>query len=324
MLEAILSFSLIVYPLIELPRPLTAALASFPFPLQTPAPVPLPTLPPPARMSWGNALRLSGWVVSALLVVVLGWLILGALLVIVAAGDWWGIRRRVARRQQQDFAAYEEAFTHYLAYPALLAAHEQAKAAAATPAAINRYRATRVADVLRRTASFQRIPAGDFQPPQGRSEASFGHYLRQNFGGEHIFTACRVRAGSAWYYPDLIYSDSTGLRVDIEIDEPYVWATGKPHHCIGQDDARNAFFLQQQWLVLRFTEEQVARYPMSCCQLLADLIFQVTGQHYAPRSYHERLAPQPQWDWAEAKRLAAVHSRKSYEANLVFYKEEEL
>jgi hypothetical protein len=133
-----------------------------------------------------------------------------------------------------------------------------------------------------------------------------------------------VRVGSTWYYPDFIYSDATGLRIDIEVDEPYVWTTGEPRHCLGQDEARNAFFLQQQWLVLRFTEEQVARYPMACCQQLADLIYHVTGQHYAPRSYRERLAPQPQWDWAEAKRLAAVESRKSYAANLIIYAEEEL
>lgn len=275
-------------------------------------------------MSWVTALRLSGWAISVLLVVALGWQMLGALLVVLAAGDWWGIRHRAARRQQQAMAAYQEAFAHYLAYPALLAAHDQAKAAAATPEVIGRYRATRVADVLTKAAAFQRVPTGDFQPSQGRSEATFKHYLQQNFGSEHIFTACRVRVGSSWYYPDLIYSDAAGLRIDIEIDEPYVWATGKPHHYLGQDDARNAFFLQQQWLVLRFTEEQVVRYPMCCCQLLADLIFHATGQHYAPRSYRERLTPQPRWDWAEAKRLAAVESRKSYEANFIYYEEEEL
>lgn len=256
--------------------------------------------------------------------VALAWQLLGVFLVVLAAGDWWGMRRRTARRQQQAMAAYQEAFAHYLAYPDLLAAHKQAKAAAATPEAIRGYRATRIADVLTQAASFQQIPSGDFQPPQGRSEVSFGHYLHQNFGREHIFTACRVRVGSSWYYPDFIYSDATSLRIDLEIDEPYVWATGAPHHCLGQDEARNAFFLQRQWLVLRFTEEQVVRYPMACCQVLADLIFHVTGQHYPPRLYRERLAPQPQWDWAEAKRLAAVESRKSYEANLVYCEEEEL
>lgn len=241
---------------------------------------------------------------------------------VLAAGDWWGIRRRAARRHQQALATYQEAFAHYLAYPNLLADYNQAKATAATPEAISRYRATRVANVLTKAAPFQQVPAGESQPTQGRSEATFVHYLQQNFGHEHISTACRVRVGSAWYYPDIIYSDAAGLRIDIEIDEPYVWATGKPHHCLGQDDDRNTFFLQQQWLVLRFTEEQVVRYPMCCCQLLADLIFHVTGQHYAPRSYRERLVSQPQWDWAEATRLAAVESRKSYEANFIYYEQE--
>ncbi len=186
-------------------------------------------------------------------------------------------------------------------------------------AVVSRYRAGRVANVLAGAAPFRPVPPGEFQPPQGRSEAAFVQYLRQNFGPAHIFTHCRVRvdemrSGPEWYYPDIVYGEASGLRIDIEIDEPYVWTTGEPHHCQGQDDARNAFFLRKNWVVLRLTEEQVVRYPLRCGQLLAALVFQFTGQHHAPRTHPERRAPQPPWDWAEATRLAARRARESYGA----------
>ena len=315
---------MLTYPLVELPRALTAALESFPFPLTPPTAASMPTLPQSTGLTAGRLLRFGGWLLLVLAMgMVLHWEILAGLSAILAGGDWWWSHCRAARQQQAARTAYEEAFAYYLAYPALVAAHEQAQAQATTPAVLARYRAERRASVLAGARSFHRIPPGEYRPPRGRSEAYFVHYLAQNFGTEHIFTSCRVRITDrpTWYYPDIVYSDETGLRIDIEIDEPYVWATGEPHHYVGQDDARNAFFLQHSWVVLRLSEEQVVRSPMCCCQLLAALIFHLTGQHYAPRSYRERLLPQPQWDWQEAMHLAAIESRKSYEANLIYHEQ---
>lgn len=315
------------YPLIELPRALRAALDSQPFPLAPPPPVALPVLPPAAQLPLAVRLGLGAFGVGSL-GLWLGQMPSCALVFMLLAGlGWWGAHRRAAHTDQRALAAHQAALAHYLAYPDRVRAYEQAQAIATTPAAVARYRAGRVAAVLAQARCFQYIPAGEYHPPTGRSEALLAHYFRQNFGTDHIFTKCRVRTADlpnrdGWYYPDLIYSDAAGLRIDIEIDEPYVWATGEPHHYVGQDDARNAFFLRHHWLVLRLSEEQVARYPMRCCQLLAELIFRVTGQHYAPRTYRERLEAHPQWDWAQAKHLAAVQSRKSYQANLVLYDED--
>jgi hypothetical protein len=308
------------YPIVEVPRALTGALTSFPFPLKSPILAPLPKLPTPAHLTWGTWLRLSCWASALVVLVAFGWETLALLLALLAASDVWWLRRRATSQYQDALAVYQLAFMQYLDNPKLVAAYEQAKAAAAMPEVIARYRVERIANVLTNAAPFQRIPADAFQPPKGRSEAHFAHYIQKNFGSEHLFLNCRVRVaegprGLDWYYPDLIYRDATGLCIDIEIDEPYLWSTGEPHHYIGQDDARNAFFLRHNWAVLRFTEEQVVRYPMSCCQVLAALIFDLTGQHYAPRLYRERLPPYPQWDWTQAKHLAASESRKSYQAN---------
>jgi hypothetical protein len=171
---------------------------------------------------------------------------------------------------------------------------------------------------------FEPIPPRAYRPASGYSEAHFAFHLRAAFGAAQIFTQCRVPrpagarggAGEAWYYPDFVYADATGLRIDIEVDEPYVWASGAPHHCLGQDAARNAYFIRGNWLVVRFSEEQVARYPVACCQLLAALVYQVSGTPYPLRHYRERVPEQPCWDWAAAQQLAAQQSRTSYWADL--------
>jgi hypothetical protein len=51
------------------------------------------------------------------------------------------------------------------------------------------------------------------------------------------------------YSADFILVHSSGLSIDIEIDEPYVGHTKEPHHCIdqGKDEIRNEFFTSTVW-----------------------------------------------------------------------------
>jgi hypothetical protein len=56
------------------------------------------------------------------------------------------------------------------------------------------------------------------------------------------------------YTPDFIYQDKKwNLYIDIEIDEPYVKNTKKPIHV--DDSTRNEFFLESNWIIIRFAEE---------------------------------------------------------------------
>ena len=60
-------------------------------------------------------------------------------------------------------------------------------------------------------------------------------------------------------------------------------------------------------------EEQAVCSSMTCCQVLAAPIFHLPGRHYSARKYSGRPVPQPQWDWVEAKCLAASRSRDAYQ-----------
>ncbi|WP_024547023.1 hypothetical protein [Picosynechococcus sp. NKBG15041c] len=119
------------------------------------------------------------------------------------------------------------------------------------------------------------------------------------------------------YSPDVCYVHD-GIYFDIEVDEPYtLWNGGyKPIH--GYDDPkdskRNNFFLNKGWVVIRFSEEQVARYPASCAKTIAQVVEQLT-QEPLPRSLTniKDLRLQPRWTTEEARELADRNHRQTYD-----------
>ncbi len=117
------------------------------------------------------------------------------------------------------------------------------------------------------------------------------------------------------YSPDIAYIDkTTNLHIDIEVDEPYIYHSKEPYHYIGKDDRRNNFFLDCGWLVIRFSEEQVACYPESCCKAVAQAIAEVTGDDEIMRQFEDvlDLTPIPQWTEEEAHIMAIENYRDEY------------
>lgn len=287
-----------------------------PSPVEPPIP-PVPVYPVPPRgftvlsiVLINSMLLLGTWLLSQHLELL-------AALVIASGGlVWWRTRCRTTARYEQAVASYPAEMSRYQAYPAQRAQYEYALVACSHPETLRSYRAQQVASVLA-ACSIPFFPVSGLEPlpKRGRSEAYFLAFLQQHFGAAKICINHRVpvddeRLKTQWYYPDFIYHDSSGLCIDIEIDEPYALESRKPIHCQGQDDYRNAFFLRKQWVVVRFTEQQVMKHPLLCCQELAALIFHLNGRHYAARFYHERLPQQPQWDQAEALRCARSRTRE--------------
>ncbi len=308
------------YPLVHIPLLLARAHEAVPFPPRAPAPVAPPVVPAsPLIFRLDPAIR---WLALALVLLVgsmvaSGTGALGLLIGIGVCVIWVATRRNYRLHYAQQQQAYHEAGTIYAACLTRLARYEQEQYAFALADDLPRFRRERLAGLLATTLPPQPIPADVLAPPRGRSEAAFLEHLRQHFGANTIFVNCRVpvddpRLGTRWYFPDFVYRDASGLCIDIEIDEPYVWATGLPHHCLGQDEDRNAFFLRKQWAVIRFAEEQVVRQPLLCCQVIAAEVFALTRRHYAARFYWERLVLVPQWDQAHARRMAASRSRAAY------------
>ncbi|MEG4856431.1 hypothetical protein QUB75_01810 [Microcoleus sp. K1-B6] len=164
---------------------------------------------------------------------------------------------------------------------------------------------------------------GKKEAQQGVSEKQFFVYLCRYFSGFYNFCMggeFPIPGTSLRYTADFILvHQPTGLAIDIEIDEPYDGRTGKPHHCVdrNKDNQRNQFFLERNWVVIRFSELQVVKYPDGCCKALARVVSQITGDYRGLVQLQnvKELLPQKQWKVKEAVYMAKAKFRNSYIRN---------
>jgi hypothetical protein len=163
-----------------------------------------------------------------------------------------------------------------------------------------------------------RSPIGVSKAQVGASEPDFAKYLQKYFG-------TMLKPSYAFSIPnsDLVYSADfclvlpSGLSFCVEIDEPYVYESGKPHHCIdrGKDRQRDKFFLAGNWVTIRFSEKQIILEPVACCFLIAKTVDRLTGDSTFTSQFKDgTTAPQldPQWTIAEAQAMANTKYRSSY------------
>lgn len=143
-----------------------------------------------------------------------------------------------------------------------------------------------------------------------QEDTFFWYHLEKYFPGQ-------VKRGYSFhsYTPDFIYIDPiTGNHIDIELDEPYVYDTGEPTHYQGYDDKRNQFFLNNSWAIIRFSEEQIIKYPDSCCKAIAEVVayFRSDETPLEPFINTLDLAPIPHWTQEEAVKMAQASYRDTY------------
>lgn len=129
-----------------------------------------------------------------------------------------------------------------------------------------------------------RKPDGVSDAPIGASEIVFKQVLERHFPGR-VQTQLRFPIDGTDYSYSIDFAilfDEIGLAIDCEIDEPYAYNSRKPTHCVDQpqDSQRNSFFLEGNWIVIRFGEEQVVRYPESCCKQIASAIALIGIKRY--------------------------------------------
>ncbi|WP_069791281.1 hypothetical protein A5482_014715 (plasmid) [Cyanobacterium sp. IPPAS B-1200] len=149
----------------------------------------------------------------------------------------------------------------------------------------------------------------------GVSEKQFLAVLQKYFGQRVNFPngVFSIIGTTFEYTPDIVYQDSyTGLTIDIEIDEPYAGKSKEPHHCNDNDKDRNRddFFLKRNWVVVRFAEEQVVKYPVACAYYLSKVIYQLSGIRYEVPA--EKLPSIPTWDSEESTSMARLLHRETY------------
>ncbi|MEP0870301.1 endonuclease domain-containing protein [Trichocoleus desertorum AS-A10] len=154
--------------------------------------------------------------------------------------------------------------------------------------------------------------------PKGHSESQFEHDLWRYFPGKiQMGLLVSNPACKQPYVPDFAYIDqSLNLHIDLEIDEPYAYGTQKPIHYLGsaKDQQRNQYFLDQGWLIIRFSEEQVVRSPASCCKAVASTIATLLGDSAMLHPFRQvaTLKPQKRWTQAEAQGMAEQVYREKY------------
>jgi hypothetical protein len=164
-----------------------------------------------------------------------------------------------------------------------------------------------------------KLPLTSCQVQQGVSEKSFFRYLLSYFANQIVCQSIplQISGSNRHYWADfIIYHQNSGLALDIEIDEPYVGNTGKPHHCLDfdKDIRRNRFFLQRNWIIIRFAEIQVVNHPLSCCKVIAQTIAKITGDKSSLLILDSLpdLPLQKRWTNKEARQMAKNNYRQFY------------
>jgi hypothetical protein len=144
------------------------------------------------------------------------------------------------------------------------------------------------------------------------SMASFGH--------KHPYPG---RDEKYWYSSDLEII-LQGIGIQIEIDEPYEGKSKSPHHCSddSKDAKRDTFFLERDWIIIRFAECQVVQEPIACCSLIARVIADLTGdrkyltailsQRSSSHGNQQVVTKIPTWTRKEAKLMADQNFRIQY------------
>jgi hypothetical protein len=160
---------------------------------------------------------------------------------------------------------------------------------------------------------------------KGKSEYYFYSYLKDAFPEKiHIDKVAEIFHYSNTYQADIIYWDcSKKIAIDIEIDEPYELFTRKPIHCIKfgfePDRRRDDYFLQNlNWIVLRFTEEQVIKYPDECIAVISEIINKV--ENIKPLSItFPTYFLRERWTEIESTKMARERFRESYLDSIYFF-----
>jgi very-short-patch-repair endonuclease len=161
---------------------------------------------------------------------------------------------------------------------------------------------------------------------KGASHDFFKRFLAQRFNDSILESASinlhrypsYIQNDFNLYVTDFAYIDKyTNLKICIEIDEPYELKTKKPIHLNDRD--RNAFFTQNNWVVIRFAEEQVVLYPELCCDYIREIIHCFDCDFLGLRHVKTPLPKVQKWNSQQVKLLIAQNYRNTYLDGKVYF-----
>lgn len=145
---------------------------------------------------------------------------------------------------------------------------------------------------------------------RGRLELMFLEKLYSVFGNQ-IIVDCLPNFEGVKYRPDfVIISKNSGLIIDVEIDEPYSVEQGIPiHHDRSNDNDRNNFFTSLNWVVIRFSEKQIATQLNECCDLITKTIQAIENKTTV---FTSDLNPDKSWTYEQALIMSNTNYRNEY------------
>lgn len=153
---------------------------------------------------------------------------------------------------------------------------------------------------------------------RGYSEEKFEEILKECFSQEKNYLVLGnvsiVPADNVIpYEPDIAIVEKTnkyGIRIDIEIDEPYSGNELTPIHYLGcGDEDRDSNLANLGWIVIRISEKQIVNEPYNCVHYIKKIISQIDNT-VAP--YTEGKTPNrvQRWTEAEARKLIEQKCRE--------------
>ena len=297
------------YPLIFFPAYVQKVHLAEPPP---PSPPPLPVRPKPLRPSYRWVTLPTGAVLFFVFLNIFmgyalfsGWL--GFLLLVFTPLAAYFFLFRYAQRllkeaHEKQMAAYQ---TAVLDYDIRRQQHKGLLAGYQTESAVKTFRYVLMIKKMKTLTNEPKRLRRMVQ--RGRSEEQFYNALVRHFGKNFIRKSMQLGEFASPYAPDFCFINAaTGMHIDIEIDEPYVGDSKEPIHYRGKDSDRNAFFTQNGWFVIRFSEEQIVKYPTACCTQI-EALQQFTLLIRPDLPAH---VPQvPHWTRAEAVKMAERGTR---------------
>lgn len=146
----------------------------------------------------------------------------------------------------------------------------------------------------------------------GTLELQFAHELSAKLpaGVECIMNACVITTDKQPpYYPDLalVVADKPEVRIDVEIDEPYVAATREPIHYVSCGDMfRDHLLNRHGWTVVRLAAQQIEQETSICVDFLVELVTAMVAdmQDIDQHVYTSVPFPVARWSRNEALKMA--------------------
>lgn len=153
---------------------------------------------------------------------------------------------------------------------------------------------------------------------RGYTEKNFENRLRNSLRSSIRYkvigdASIQTSEGSHPFEPDIAIvetSGTLGVRIDIEIDEPYGGYDKTPIHYTGcGDEFRDCNLANLGWLVVRFSEKQIFEEPDNCIYYLQRLLCQI-DPNFNMSCQGNNPTPDKCWTEVEAKIMVIQRFRE--------------